>query len=122
MAKPAVAMFEITGRDGEALQRFYGDLFDWQIQAGVLGPGYGLVPAKEPGIGGGVGASQQGVAGHVTVYVEVDDVAAYLARAEELGGRRVLPPTEIPQAGRTMAFFADPDGNVVGLSHGVVRR
>lgn len=121
MATPKVAMFEITGRDGEALQRFYGGLFDWQIQAGVFGSGYGVVPPAEPGIGGGVGTSQHGVAGHVTVYVEVDDVAAYLGRAEDLGGRTVLPPTEIPQAGRTFAFFADPDGNVVGLSHGVLR-
>lgn len=29
MATPAVALFEVTGKDGAALQRFYGGLFDW---------------------------------------------------------------------------------------------
>ena len=50
--------------------------------------------------------------GHVTFYVEVEDPAAYLARAEKLGGKTVVPPTEIPKSGLTFAFFADPEGHV----------
>jgi predicted enzyme related to lactoylglutathione lyase len=26
----SVAWFEITGKDGEALQRFYGEVFGWE--------------------------------------------------------------------------------------------
>jgi predicted enzyme related to lactoylglutathione lyase len=121
MAKPAVAWFEVTGTDGAALQRFYGELFEWPIQDAGDGSGYGLVAAAEKGIGGGIGAAQGGGPGRVTFYVEVDDPAAFLARAEQLGGKTVVPPTEIPQYGLTFAMFADPEGHVVGLSKGAVQ-
>lgn len=121
MATPAVAWFEITGKDGPRLQGFYSRLFDWQIQDAGDGSGYGLVRAVEKGIGGGIGASQDGGAGQVTFYVEVDDPAAYLSRAEELGGKTIVPPTELPQFGLTFAFFADPEGHLVGLSKGAVQ-
>jgi predicted enzyme related to lactoylglutathione lyase len=120
MTKPAVAWFEVTGNDGAALQRFYGSLFDWQIQDAGDGSGYGLVQAAEKGIGGGIGASQDGGPGAVTFYVEVDDPAAYLAKAEKLGGKTVLPPTELAQFGLTFAFFVDPEGHMVGLSKGAI--
>jgi len=120
MAKPAVAWFEVTGKDGAAMQRFYGSLFDWEIQDAGDNSGYGLVQAVEKGIGGGIGQAQDGV-GAATFYVDVDDPAAYLAKAESMGGKTLVPPTEIPQFGLTFAFFADPEGHVVGLSKGVVQ-
>lgn len=121
MAKPIVGWFEITGKDGPALQRFYAKLFDWSINDAGDGSGYGLVEAGEKGIAGGIGASQDGAAGGVTFYVEVDDPAAFLERAEKLGGKAVVPPTQIPDFGLTFAFFADPEGHLVGLSRGAVQ-
>ncbi len=47
--------------------------------------------------------------------MKVDDLDAYLARAEELGGRRLVPPTQLPGDFGWFAVFADPDGNPVGL-------
>ena len=44
-----------------------------------------------------------------------------LEKAEKLGGKTVVPPTEIPDFGLTFAFFADPEGHVVGLSRGAVQ-
>jgi predicted enzyme related to lactoylglutathione lyase len=120
MSKPTVAWFEVTGKDGPALQRFYRQLFDWSIQDASDGSGYGLVQAGSGGIGGGIGASQDSGPGQVTFYVEVDDPAEYLAKAERLGGKTIVPPMDIPQYGLTFAFFADPDGHVVGLSKGVL--
>jgi predicted enzyme related to lactoylglutathione lyase len=119
MATPAVAWFEVTGKNGAALQGFYGKLFGWPIQDAGDGSGYGLVAAAENGIGGGIGAAQDGEGG-VTFYVEVDDPAAYLRRVEELGGQTIVPPTVLEQFGLTFAFFADPEGHVVGLSKGAV--
>jgi uncharacterized protein len=121
MSKPNVAWFEITGKDGPALQQFYSRLFGWNITDAGDGSGYGLVAAADNGIGGGIGASPDGGAGGVTFYVEVDDPARFLAEAETLGGRTVAPPTEIPDFGLTFAFFADPEGHVIGLSHGAVQ-
>ena len=121
MATPAVAWFEVTGKNGPALQQFYGKLFDWQVQDAGDGSGYGLVAAADKGIGGGIGAAQDGGQGQVTFYVEVDDPAAYLQKAEALGGQTIVPPTELEQFGLTFAFFADPEGHVVGLSKGALQ-
>jgi len=45
--------------------------------------------------------------------VTVDDVQAALDKANELGGKTVVPPVEIPTG--TFAWFADPEGNTVGI-------
>jgi uncharacterized protein len=121
MTKAIVGWFEITGKDGPALQHFCSKLFDGSINDAGDGSGYGLVEAGEKGIAGGIGASQDGGDGEVTFYVEVDDPAAFLAKAETLGGKTVVPPTEIPDFGLTFAFFPDPEGHVVGLSKGAVQ-
>ena len=78
---------------------------------------YGMVAAGEGGIGGGVGPSQDG-SSLVTFYVQADDLQAALDKAEKLGGKTVMPPMDIPD-GPSIAQFADPDGNVVGLVKGM---
>ena len=121
MTKPFVRWFENTGKDGPALQRFYSKLFDWSINDAREDSGYGPAGAGEKGIAGGIGAGQDGAQGGVTFYVEADDLAAFLERAEKLRGKTVVPPTEIPDFGLTFAFVADPGGHVAGLSKGAVR-
>ena len=51
---------------------------------------------------------------YVTVYVAVEDLAASLEKAESLGGKTIIPPTEVPGMGQ-FAWFSDPDGNTIGL-------
>lgn len=121
MAQPAVAWFEVTGKDGPKLQQFYGRLFDWQIKDAGDGSGYGLVEPAPKGIGGGIGAAQDGGPGAVTFYVEVDNPAEYLSKAEKLGGKTIVPPTEVPNYGLTFALFSDPEGHLVGLTKGAVQ-
>jgi predicted enzyme related to lactoylglutathione lyase len=81
---------------------------------------YGLVAQQPNGIGGGIGRSEDGGTGHVTVYVEVDDIAEYLQKAERLGGKMIAPPMDIPGWNLTIGFMSDPEGHLVGLSKGVV--
>ena len=50
----------------------------------------------------------------MTVYVQVDDLESYLKKAESLGGKTVMPVTEIPGV-VTLAMFSDPEGNVIGM-------
>jgi uncharacterized protein len=111
MARPVVH-FEIMGPKDAGLQGFYTDLFEWEINADNP-MGYGLVNAAEGGIGGGVGSAPMGQT-YVTVYVSVPDPQVALDRAVELGGKIVMPVTEIPGL-VTMALFSDPAGNVMGL-------
>jgi predicted enzyme related to lactoylglutathione lyase len=110
-----VVHFEITGPDGSALQRFYGDLFDWKVDASNP-MSYGMVDTGEGNPGGGITQGQNGDAG-VTFYIRVADLQGALDRVEKAGGRTVVPITEIPDM-VTFAHFADPAGNVVGLDKG----
>jgi len=116
MGQP-VAFFEVISPDHERAQKFYSELFGWQVAADPAMGGYGLVEtgAGEAAIGGGIGpASEPGDAG-VKIYMRVDDLDAYLDRAEKLGGSRLVPPTELPGDYGRFAVFTDPDGNQVGL-------
>jgi predicted enzyme related to lactoylglutathione lyase len=107
-----VVHFEVVGKDGKKLQDFYGQLFDWQIDANNPMQ-YGLVEAQEGhGIGGGVGPSPMG--NWATFYVQVKDPQASLDKATSLGGQVVMPVTHIPGM-VTMAQFKDPEGNLVGI-------
>ena len=118
MTTPAVIQFEITGPDGAALQQFYARLFDWPIQQTGTS-GYGRVPPTAGSIPGAVGPSWDGGPGQLTIYVEVDDLDATLARAVELGGRPVGAPLAKPEANLRFAFVADPAGHVIALAQGL---
>jgi uncharacterized protein len=109
-----VVHFEIMGGDGVQLEKFYRELFGWNINSnnplkyGVVETGGG------PGsVGGGVGPSNDGKK-RVSIYVQVSDLQATLDRAEKLGGKTILPPSEVP-GGPKLALFADPAGNVTGI-------
>ena len=118
MGQPVVH-FEIIGRDAKALFAYYSQLFGWAFDA-ANPMGYGLVDRESNlgadgiGIGGGIGAGPEGYAGHVTIYVAVPDVEAALARAEELGGRRMMGPYQVNEEVE-IGQFADPEGHIVGL-------
>ncbi|HYY77206.1 MAG TPA: VOC family protein [Gaiellaceae bacterium] len=118
MGQPVVH-FEVIGKDAEKLQSFYADIFGWEIDA-ENPMSYGIVQregntnADGVGIGGGVGTGPEGYAGHVTFYVEVPDVEAALAKAESLGGTRMMGPEKIME-GVELGQFTDPEGHLVGL-------
>jgi predicted enzyme related to lactoylglutathione lyase len=112
-----VAFFEVTSADHERAQKFYAELFSWRVAADPEMGGYGLVDtgAGEGAVGGGIGPSSQPGDTGVRIYVRVDDLDAYLDRAEALGGRRLVEPMDLPGGFGRIAIFADPDGNQVGL-------
>ena len=110
MGQP-VTHFEVHGKDAAALNTFYGELFGWHVDSNNP-MNYGMVDTHTngKGIGGGITANpmQQSM---VTVYVEVDDLQATLDKAEKLGGKTIMPSTEIPDM-VTFALFSDPAGSV----------
>ena len=115
MGKP-VTHFEIHGKDGAALQKFYGELFDWHVDSNNP-MNYGMVDTHggDRGINGGITSDEQPF---VTFYVEVDDLQAALDKAEQLGATTVMPPMDVP-GGPTLAQFRDPEGNLIGLAKGM---
>ena len=108
-----VVHFEVIGKDTAKLQKFYGDIFNWEIDAN--NPiNYGIIKSqKEGSIGGGIGPSQDGTS-YATFYIEVDDPQTYLDKIEKMGGKTVVPTTTVPGM-VTFAMFHDPEGNLVGL-------
>ncbi len=122
MGQPVVH-FEVVGKDVDKLRDFYGELFDWKFNTVPGGPtDYSTVSREDNagedgvGIGGGVGSSPDGYDGHVTFYVETDDVGGSLAKAEELGGTRTMGPAKpSPDMDMEIGLFTDPEGHTIGL-------
>jgi len=119
MGQPVVH-FEVIGKDGAALQAFYSELFGWNVNSDNE-MNYGVVDRAENlngdgiGIGGGIAGGPPGYGGHVTVYVEVPDVEATLAKAESLGGTRLMGPESIMDGQMVLGQLADAEGHVIGL-------
>jgi predicted enzyme related to lactoylglutathione lyase len=109
MGRPVVH-FEIGCRDSNKAQEFYAKLFDWKITA--MGPA-AMIASETPGIAGHISALGHEPHHYTIFYVDVDDVAGYLKKAEALGGKTLVPPVAIPTG--TFAWMQDPDGNTVGL-------
>ena len=110
-----VVHFEILGKNHEALQQYYRDLFDWNITQASPDFPYGVVSVEEQGegIGGGVGSSMDD-SPQAMFYVQVDDIQTSLDRAAELGGDITMPVTVIPGM-VVFAHFKDIEGNLIGL-------
>jgi predicted enzyme related to lactoylglutathione lyase len=104
---------EIRSGDPDATRAFFADLFGWTFADGDL-PGYtfadtGARDALPTAIG-----PLQGGRDTVLFFVAVQDVAATLTRAEELGGKTIQPATEVP--GVTFGVLSDAQGHVVGVA------
>jgi predicted enzyme related to lactoylglutathione lyase len=108
----AFSWMELTTTDPAAAAEFYGQLFGWDVKApdAAMG-GYRVVNIGGVGMAG-ITAPPPGAPAappHWGSYVTVADADKTAARVEELGGKVVAPPFDIPGVGR-MAVFVDPQG------------
>ena len=116
MHKHPIVHIEISANDREAAAQFYHEIFGWEIQH-MPEMNYSTFMCDEK-LGGGFNpVTEQNPAGTVTVYIQVDDFESTLTQIEDLGGKTILPKTEIPGVG-WFAFFTDPTGNQVALYKG----
>jgi predicted enzyme related to lactoylglutathione lyase len=110
-----IVHWEIQAKDAKKVQRFYGDLFGWRIDASNP-MNYGMVESRgKEGINGGIGGTMHGLS-KVVVYAAVPDINATLSKAESLGAKTLLPRTDIGAV--VMALFEDPEGNTFGVVEG----
>ena len=119
MGNPVV-YFELGGSNAAGLKEFYAELFGWNINhfgpASAAGSDYWHIENEEGGIPGGIIQTDENMpSNYVMFYVQSDDLQATLDKAESLGGKAVVPPTEIPGGMGQIAVFMDPDNNVIGL-------
>jgi predicted enzyme related to lactoylglutathione lyase len=112
-----VTHFEINVKDAAKGNEFYHSLFGWKVTT-LPGQNYGMVDTGvKMGIGGGIGQVGENDRPSALFYAQVRDVEACLTQVVNLGGRVVVPLTEVPGM-VTFAQFADPEGNVIGLVKG----
>jgi uncharacterized protein len=105
---------EIRSDDPDGTRRFFADLFGWKVASEGAFPGYTFI---DTGVEGGTYVAispRQGLEDEVLFFVGVDDVAATLQKAEELGGTIVQPAQHVP--GTSFGVFADAQGHRVGVA------
>ena len=111
-----VMQWQIVARDPDASARFYAALFGWKVQTNNA-LGYRVVDTGSGrGINGGIWPSPPEGHNLVQLFVEVEDVDAFVAKAASLGATIVVPKTELPD-GDALAIAVDPSG----LSFGIYR-
>ena len=109
-----VARWQIVAKDPEALTRFYASLFGWKVKTNNA-LGYREVDTQSPrGVNGGVWPSPPEGHNLVQLFVEVDDVDAYIEKAKKLGATVIVPKSELPD-GDALAIVLDPAGLSFGL-------
>ena len=115
MAAPVVH-FEIGFQNIENAKKFYGPLFGWEFSPyGNVAMLSNIGPmAGTPGIGGHLNSLGHPPHNYCVVYAQVSDLAATIAQAQKLGGKQIVPPTDVPGMG-SFAWLADTEGNLVGL-------
>lgn len=113
-----VTQFQIISKAPEETARFYGDLFGWGIDANNPMGYRRITTGSSDGIQGGIWPAPPQATNFAQLFVTVDDVAAIVARAVELGARIIIPPTTLPE-GDVMAVLHDPQGMSFGICQAV---
>jgi predicted enzyme related to lactoylglutathione lyase len=102
-----VVHFEIGGTNLDKSADFYSSLFGWKVSAG---------PPKMiegAGLTGHLNALGHEPSNYTVVYVGVDNIKSYIAKAEELGAKTLVGPIAIPTG--QFAWLSDPTGTTIGL-------
>ena len=105
---------EIRSNDPDTTRQFFADLFDWKVASEGAFPGYTFI---DTGVEGGTYVAispRQSADDEVLFFVGVEDVAATLQRAEELGGTIIQSAQQVP--GTSFGVFADAQGHKVGVA------
>ena len=116
----AVVHFEVVGKDGPGLQRFFADLFGWEVDAD--NPlGYGSVSRE-----GNVQRRPAWASAAESARARRRRWPRHLLRGGAGRGRRagegrgargttLFGPDEVPGMGIVLGQFTDPEGHVIGL-------
>jgi predicted enzyme related to lactoylglutathione lyase len=116
----SLAWFEVAASDPDAVEKFYGSLFNWSFQADGPAASGGMdyrnitASGAELPMGGIFGTGGQ-VPDHAVFYILVDDVEATCTDAEQLGGSVVSKHLEPRPGAPTFAYLRDPTGNQFGV-------
>ena len=118
-----VVWFEIPFDESERAQKFYKDVFDWEITHFPDMDYYAAITTdtdpktmepKEPGaINGGL-LKRDSTGKHPVILIEVPSIDEHLKKINENGGKTVLSKTKVGNFG-LYARIEDTEGNIIGI-------
>ncbi len=105
---------ELQTNDVERAKSFYGSVFGWTNQTDENG--YVVFMAGDRAQAGmmAIDPSWGNVPPNWSVYIMVEDLDAAAAKAQELGGSLLVPPTEAGEIGR-FSVVRDPQGGALTI-------
>jgi predicted enzyme related to lactoylglutathione lyase len=117
MSIATIVHFDVPAEDLERASNFYKELFGWKIER-MSGPMeyHGISTLADdggPGVNGGMGRRSEGDTGMMN-YFGVGSIDATAARVMELGGKVIMPKTDVPGYG-CLAIYLDTEGDRFGL-------
>jgi len=115
MGNPVVH-WELMSKDPAKVSAFYEKIFDWKIEH-IAQMNYRMVETGgEGGINGGILKPERDGPwpGNMTLYINVDDLAAYRKKVVAAGGKIHVEEQEVPGMG-SLSLFTDPEGRMMGL-------
>ncbi len=121
-----VVHFEMPAEDKKRMSKFYTKAFGWQTKQ--LGPETGeyvlvtttevdekMMPKKPGAINGGFfQKTDDKPSQYPSVVIQVDDIKKSMKKVEEVGGKVLGEPMEIPNVGWYVSFL-DTEGNRVSM-------
>ena len=111
----AFSWFELMTGDVAAAKDFYTRLFGWTLEDMAMpGMDYSVVKVAGEGVGGimAIPDEMKGMPPMWGCYVTVSDVDETARTAEQLGGKVLSQPRDIPDVGR-MCVIQDPAGAMI---------
>jgi predicted enzyme related to lactoylglutathione lyase len=118
-----VVWFEIPFDESERAQKFYQDVFGWQIShfpdmdyyaAITTDTDQQTLEPKTPGaINGGL-LKRDDTGKHPVILIEVPSIDEHLKKIEQNGGKTVMPKTTVGNFG-LYARVEDTEGNVIAI-------
>lgn len=106
---------ELGTTNQDAAKEFYRAIFGWAPNDNPMGPGEVYTIFKLDGRDAAAGYTlradqrEQGVPPNWMLYIAVDNIEASAAKVPQLGGKVIVAPFDVMDAGR-MAVIADPTG------------
>lgn len=122
----SIVHFELPVDDVKRAQDFYGQIFGWEFNTFDMPSGepyYGVrttevddkFQPKNPGTING-GMMKRANPGQVfTNYINVESIDDVLAKVTNMGGKVMMPKSEIAPGMGWIALFQDTEGNMMGL-------
>jgi uncharacterized protein len=104
--------WEFVVPNADKARAFYRKIFDWRFDDKAF-PGYTIIDTGADPNGALTTSPRAPMAG-LNTYFEVSNLNLTLRNVVELGGKILVPPTDIPSVG-AYAMFADPVGVAVGI-------